>query len=44
MELNDYQKGTIDTIVGIFEMMLSEMDNEMITIVLERLRFEKKKS
>lgn len=44
MELNDYQKGMVDTIVGIFEMMLSEMDDEMITIVLERLRFERKKS
>lgn len=42
MELNDYQKGMVDTIVSIFEMMLSEMDDEMITIVLEKLHFERK--
>lgn len=42
MELNDYQKGMVDAIVGIFGMILSEMDDEMKKCVLEKLHFERK--
>ena len=42
IELNDYQKGMVDAIVGIFGMILSEMDDEMKNCVLKELHFERK--
>ena len=41
MELNDYQKGMIDALVGVFEMIFSEMDDEMINIIFKRVHLRK---